>query len=165
MRNRPEIHERLADGSALERGSERVFGLVFAIVFTAIALLPLAFGDRPRWWGLSIAGALLLIAAARPSVAVAPQPGLVPGAAGTQLHPNPSVHGPAILRGVYPYGPGGAAIGQGFIAPALRPQREKLLDPPRARADAGIYEKPVLIPFPIFAAIRTKVRDGVCCLS
>ena len=66
MPNRPEIHERLADGNALERGSERVFGLAFAIVFTAIALLPLAFGDRPRWWGLGIAGALLLIAAARP---------------------------------------------------------------------------------------------------
>ena len=68
MRNRPEIHERLADDNALERGSERVFGFAFAIVFTAIALLPLAFGDRPRWWGLSIAGALLLIAAARPSL-------------------------------------------------------------------------------------------------
>lgn len=68
MPNRPEIHERLADGNALERGSERVFGLAFAIVFTAIGLLPLAFGGRPRWWALGIAAALLLLAAARPSL-------------------------------------------------------------------------------------------------
>ena len=62
MRNRPEIHERLAGETGLERGSERVFGAAFTVVFSVIGLLPLAFGGTPRWWSLGIAGALLLIA-------------------------------------------------------------------------------------------------------
>ena len=66
MRNRRGMHERLAGEEGPERGSDRLFGAVFAVVFSIIGLLPLAFGGTPRWWAFGVAGGLLFIAAVRP---------------------------------------------------------------------------------------------------
>lgn len=43
-------------------GSERNFGLVFAVVFFAIALWPLLAGNQMHWWALAIAGMFLATA-------------------------------------------------------------------------------------------------------
>jgi hypothetical protein len=47
-----QLHENLARQDSLEarRGSERSFGLVFAIVFGLLGLYPLIRGDAPHWW-------------------------------------------------------------------------------------------------------------------
>lgn len=59
-------HERLvSDESAADIGSNRAFGIVFAVVFAAIGLWPLPGGDPPRGWALAAAAALLAVALAR----------------------------------------------------------------------------------------------------
>jgi predicted membrane metal-binding protein len=40
-------------------GSERSFGLVFAIVFAIIALWPLPKGGLPHWWAIAASAAFL----------------------------------------------------------------------------------------------------------
>ena len=37
--------------------SDRSFGVVFTVVFTIVALLPLWRGAPPRWWAAAVAGA------------------------------------------------------------------------------------------------------------
>jgi hypothetical protein len=49
-------------------GSERSFGLVFAVVFTIIALLPLKDGESVRLWALGVAGVFLVAALAVPKI-------------------------------------------------------------------------------------------------
>ena len=46
---------------AVEMGSDRSFGLVFAAVFTIVALFPLKDGGEPRLWAAVIAGLFLLV--------------------------------------------------------------------------------------------------------
>ena len=43
-------------------GSNRSFGLVFAIFFLLVALLPLVHGAPPRWWALGVAGVFAIAA-------------------------------------------------------------------------------------------------------
>lgn len=49
-------------------GSERSFGLVFAVVFGVIGLWPLIGGHSVRIWSLAIAAVFLVLAFARPAV-------------------------------------------------------------------------------------------------
>ena len=48
--NEVKPHERLIGGEAVEDGSERGFGIVFALVFAAIGLFPMLDGRSPRGW-------------------------------------------------------------------------------------------------------------------
>lgn len=66
MRGR--LHENL-DSSPLDGpGSERGFAIVFAAVFTIVALWPLLSGGAPRLWALLVAGAFLLAGFLAPAV-------------------------------------------------------------------------------------------------
>lgn len=49
-------------------GSNRAFGIAFAVVFAVIGLIPLPFGGSPRWWAIGTAGALLLTAVIIPGL-------------------------------------------------------------------------------------------------
>lgn len=66
-----QTHETRAGHGRIRGSSERAFGIVFAIVFLAIALFPLL-GDwraweRINWWSFAVAGALLAVALVAPS--------------------------------------------------------------------------------------------------
>lgn len=52
----------------MKRASERVFGVAFAVVFTAIGLFPLIGDGAPRAWALTIAGVLLALALVKPAL-------------------------------------------------------------------------------------------------
>lgn len=56
------------NADTVKMGSERSFGLVFAGVFAAVALLPLWNGHSVRVWALAVAGAFLLVALIVPRV-------------------------------------------------------------------------------------------------
>ena len=43
------------DTGPVPRASERSFGLVFSVLFTAVGLLPLFNSQGVRWWALSVA--------------------------------------------------------------------------------------------------------------
>jgi len=60
------IHENLARKTQIKRSSDRSFGLLFAVVFAAIALWPLLDGAAPRYWALGIAVAFAAVALIRP---------------------------------------------------------------------------------------------------
>ncbi len=49
-------------------GSERSFGLVFAMVFALIALWPLTKGGPLRWWAVAAASAFLVVGYVWPAV-------------------------------------------------------------------------------------------------
>ena len=68
MNRRPvEIDENLHDRRApIERGSDRVFGLVFAVFFVAVGLYPLLRGLPVRGWAFAPAAVLAVVAAAKP---------------------------------------------------------------------------------------------------
>lgn len=53
------MHEDLNRHDEINVGSERAFGVVFAIVFVVIAAWPLLSGETPRWWALAVATAFL----------------------------------------------------------------------------------------------------------
>jgi len=57
-----------AHASAPERGSERAFGIVFAILFVVIGTWPMWRGGPPRLWALAIAAAFLLAALVVPKI-------------------------------------------------------------------------------------------------
>ena len=48
-------------------GSERSFGIVFAVVFSVVWLGPLYHGGAPRWWSLAVSAAFLFCAFAAPA--------------------------------------------------------------------------------------------------
>lgn len=52
--------------SEVKVGSNRGFGLVFAVVFTIISAWPLKDGGAPRLWALVVAAAFVLLALLRP---------------------------------------------------------------------------------------------------
>ena len=58
----------LNEHDAAAMGSERNFGLVFAAVFSTIAVWPLLAGNELRWWALAIAFVFLLTALLIPRV-------------------------------------------------------------------------------------------------
>ena len=61
-------HERLKSGEPMEGSSNRIFGVVFSVVFTVIGLLPMVFGESPRTWAFVIAAGLLAVAVVSPGV-------------------------------------------------------------------------------------------------
>lgn len=62
----PGTHDTGAQAAPVEMGSERSFGLVFAVVFALVGLWPLKDGGDARPWALAIALAFLLTALAMP---------------------------------------------------------------------------------------------------
>ncbi|MGB0681352.1 MAG: SxtJ family membrane protein [Magnetovibrionaceae bacterium] len=55
------LHEDLDRDDEVKVGSEKSFGIVFAVVFVIIGLLPLISGGAPRIWSLSLAAAFLIL--------------------------------------------------------------------------------------------------------
>jgi hypothetical protein len=53
-------------------GSNRAFGVTFAVVFAILSLWPLVHGRLPRWWLLIPAAAFLLVALAKPDLLALP---------------------------------------------------------------------------------------------
>ena len=49
------MHEDLNRHEDIKVGSERAFGIVFAIVFAVVAAWPLLDSMPPRWWALAVA--------------------------------------------------------------------------------------------------------------
>lgn len=56
------MHEDLNRQHEIKISSERSFGIVFAVVFAAVALWPLIGGGAPRLWSLVIAALFLVLA-------------------------------------------------------------------------------------------------------
>lgn len=57
---------------AVGPASPRSFGITFAVIFAAVALLPLASGSLPRFWAAGCALALLALALLRPATLALP---------------------------------------------------------------------------------------------
>ena len=66
MAEKPAFHEDFGRERDVKVGSERAFGLVFAGVFTLIALWPLWGGANVRLWALVVAAASAVAAAVFP---------------------------------------------------------------------------------------------------
>jgi len=62
------VHEDLKREQQIEGSSDRAFGIVFAVVFTVIAVWPLLFRGELRLWSLAVAMAFALVAWLRPSL-------------------------------------------------------------------------------------------------
>lgn len=61
------VQDRMSDlksNTEIRMGSDRSFGIVFAVVFAIIGLLPLLRGDV-RWWALAVAAVFLGVALVR----------------------------------------------------------------------------------------------------
>lgn len=56
------MHESLKDKDEVQVGSEKGFGVVFAIVFAVVAFWPLVHGLPIRWWALIVAAVFLVAA-------------------------------------------------------------------------------------------------------
>jgi hypothetical protein len=61
-------NESAASHRRVVRGSDRSFGLVFAVVFALIALFPLWWGGPVRIWALVVAGAFAAAALLAPAL-------------------------------------------------------------------------------------------------
>ena len=61
-------HESYERSEDVHGSSDRSFGIVFAVVFCVIGLLPLAFGGGARLWSLGVGVAFLLVAVVAPAV-------------------------------------------------------------------------------------------------
>jgi len=62
------FHEDFRRGDGPGPGSERGFGVVFAVVFAVIAAWPLFFGGGVRWWSAVVAAVFLVAAFAAPRI-------------------------------------------------------------------------------------------------
>ena len=58
----PSIHENLSPTDDVKSGTDRSFGIVFAVFFAIIGLFPLWAGEDIRVWALIIAGLFLALA-------------------------------------------------------------------------------------------------------
>lgn len=58
----------LREHTEIRIGSDRSFGMVFAVVFTVVALLPLWGGGPVRVWAVAVALAILAVALMRPTL-------------------------------------------------------------------------------------------------
>ena len=61
-------HESYERQEEIRGSSDRSFGIVFAVVFALVGLLPLVSGGAVRLWSLAIGAAFLLVALAIPSI-------------------------------------------------------------------------------------------------
>lgn len=57
-----QTHETVSSFRKVEIGSNRKFGLAFAVLFCLVALWPLVHHGAPRWWALPVGAALLVTA-------------------------------------------------------------------------------------------------------
>ncbi len=71
MPRKPHIHEDLSRESEVTSSSDRSFGVVMTVVFSAIGLWPLLETGDVRLWSLIVAGGFALLALVRP-VTLAP---------------------------------------------------------------------------------------------
>ncbi|MBL6945528.1 MAG: hypothetical protein ISR47_02700 [Rhodospirillales bacterium] len=62
------IHENYKRPSEVTVGSDRSFGVVFAVVFALIGVFPLLSGGAFRLWALAVAGIILIVALTAPKV-------------------------------------------------------------------------------------------------
>lgn len=62
------LHERQAPDTPAPRGSDRSYGIVFALVFLAIALWPLVGGGEIRLWALAPATIFSVATVIRPAL-------------------------------------------------------------------------------------------------
>ena len=62
MANESDLHEDFNRETEIQVGSPRAFGIVFCIVFLAIAIWPIANDGTVHLWSLMIAGLFLLLA-------------------------------------------------------------------------------------------------------
>ena len=58
--------ENLVRNETIEGSSDRMFGLLFAAIFSVFALWPLVHGEKIRFWALSVGAVLLVLALALP---------------------------------------------------------------------------------------------------
>jgi|SRR5688572_16640589 hypothetical protein len=61
------MHEDFSRAGQVKGSSNQAFGWTFVAVFLVIAIWPLAFSGRLRWWSLTVAICVTLITLARPS--------------------------------------------------------------------------------------------------
>jgi hypothetical protein len=61
-------HENLSLEIVPQGGSDRSFGIVFAVVFLIVSLLPLINGEMLRYWSLGISTAFLFVSFFRPAL-------------------------------------------------------------------------------------------------
>ncbi|MGE0657917.1 MAG: SxtJ family membrane protein [Reyranellaceae bacterium] len=66
MAESPQFHENFQREEEVKGSSNRMFGLVFFVVFAIISLWPVLFGNPLRWWTAPIAGAFLVVALVKP---------------------------------------------------------------------------------------------------
>lgn len=62
MAKQASFHEDFGREAPVKAGSERAFGIVFAVFFAVIGLWPLVAGGAPRFWALGVAAAFLVAA-------------------------------------------------------------------------------------------------------
>ena len=62
------FHEKLTSSDEVKGGSNRSFGLVFAVVFAVIGFWPLIWSGSPRIWALTIALVFLALAIVAPAI-------------------------------------------------------------------------------------------------
>jgi hypothetical protein len=60
--------ERVGYGEALQRSSDRAFGLIFTVFWSIVAVAPLRKGGSIRIWAVILAGAFLVCILARPAL-------------------------------------------------------------------------------------------------
>jgi hypothetical protein len=65
-------HEDLARPHVVQGSSDRVFGLVFAVVFLGVGLRPLVSGEGPRLWALVAATGLVCVSLLKPRLLAVP---------------------------------------------------------------------------------------------
>jgi hypothetical protein len=61
-------HENFLRNGDIQVGSEKAFGIVFAVFFAAIAAWPILDGMTPRWWALTLAAIFLAMSFVMPNV-------------------------------------------------------------------------------------------------
>ena len=61
-------HEQVSHAEEVQPGSERSFGLVFAIVFAIIGIYPLFADGTPNTWAFVVAAVFMMAALAVPSI-------------------------------------------------------------------------------------------------
>jgi hypothetical protein len=61
-------HETFRERDAVKGSSDRSFGIVFAVVFSVVGLVPLFSGSGPRWWSIGLAAIFLVTALGYPKI-------------------------------------------------------------------------------------------------